>query len=403
MLVAVALVFVLGVGACARPDDDEVRAQGVARIVAQPREVESAVTATFVSAVALYHQLAPSQDSFVFSPVAISLSLAMAAQGASDETRSQLDAVMGIDTPDGASSPYAGLGTLWHELAERGGERRSDTRLGRVDLQIRGALWMQRGTRFDPRFLDALARDFETGVRVTDFRSDPGSSHRAVTRWLGPTPPTLDAVTQSTEMLAASSFTIRAPWEVLFEAAPTATGGSMMRVGYTTAVSVARGKDWEAVSIPYLGRDLSMVIITPVTGELSRLEDSMDPALLREVISSMEPATVDLTVPRFSVQTPLDMAPPLVAMGAGGVFSKDQASFPMITGDVALAMSGAYTTAGISADEQGSGAAAATVIRPSEPPRRQANVIRIDQPFIIMVVDEATGALLMLGRIGDQA
>ena len=177
---AVMAVVALVLTACGDQAGTEVRAKGVPQEAVRPESIPPASSATTGFATDLYRQLATVPGNLVFSPFAVALGLGMARLGSRGDTSTQLTAVLhgqGVDDLD------TGLGSTWTTLTGRTGERQSDLRKGRVDLSIASALWGQQGTRFDPTFLDRLARSYGTGMRVIDFRSDPEAGRKAINSW----------------------------------------------------------------------------------------------------------------------------------------------------------------------------------------------------------------------------
>jgi serpin B len=110
---------------------------------------------------------------------------------------------------------------------------------------------------------------------------------------------------------------------------------------------------------------------------------------------------VDLTLPRFSIETKTQLGELLRALGMPTAFS-DAADFSGITTAEQLAISEVIHQANIDVDEKGTEAAAATavVMRATGMPAEPVTV-RVDRPFLFVLRDVPTGAILFLGRVGD--
>jgi serpin B len=87
-------------------------------------------------------------------------------------------------------------------------------------------------------------------------------------------------------------------------------------------------------------------------------------------------------------------------------FQLNAADFSAITGDKSLSISAAIHKAYIDVDEDGTEAAAATAVilrslamRQGPPP--PPIVFRADHPFIFLIRDNSSGAILFLGRLTD--
>lgn len=416
-LAALAALSLFAAG-CRDRTGTELRAQGVALAEVPPGATRDAMTDTGAFAADVYRQLAGRPGNFAFSPLAVATGLAMSRAGAGGATASQLtDLLHAGQTP----SFDAGLGVIWRSLDDRTGERRSDVRKGRVDLDIPSAAWLQKGTTVKGDYLDTLARNYGVGVQTVDFRSDPEAARRAINNWAGDETAGAIAqlaprgtITQLTRLALASGISLRAPWEVVFPADQTALRPFHLAGGETTevpmmvlrdqdALSYAHGDGWDAVSLPYLGRELEMVVILPAEGTFGDFERHLDGRLLDEIVSRLHPTAVEIHLPRFQFTTQADMSGPLGAAGAPDVFSRQDADLSGITDQEPLAVSTALHQAFLSADEQGTDGAAVTVITGQAPPRFSATTITLDRPFLVLVRDVTTDAPLFLGRVVSPA
>ena len=312
----------------------------------------------------------------------------------------------------------AGLNSIDQMLDQRSGEQSSDVRKGRVALQIPVALWGQKDTRFEEPFLDTLARSFGTGMRVVDFRSDPDASRQAINSWIREqTKGTIEeliprgSVTDTTRLVASMAAALQAPWDIPFDASRTTTapfnlidGGTsnvtMMAVAAPTGLLYAKGDGWQAAAMPYLGRQLEMLVLVPDAGRFSDVEARLDGAELQRIIGLVHSTSLDLQLPRFGFTTQGDLDDPVSEIGAPSAFSPGQADFSGITTDEALDISELPHQAFLSADEEGTEASATTVI-PSNAPVRPVTTttLRVDRPFLVMVIDRTTSEPVFLGRV----
>jgi serpin B len=116
---------------------------------------------------------------------------------------------------------------------------------------------------------------------------------------------------------------------------------------------------------------------------------------------------VDLTLPRFSTDSTFDLATVLKTMGMPAAFDPIEADLSGITTDQKLFIKAVIHEANIDVVEQGTTAAAVTVVGvgtmgggpgPTPPPHVQFHVTR---PFLYFVRERITGAVLFMGRIAD--
>jgi serpin B len=106
-------------------------------------------------------------------------------------------------------------------------------------------------------------------------------------------------------------------------------------------------------------------------------------------------------VPKFEFDSGFSLKDALMAMGMPAAFSAE-ADFSGMTGDRALSIAEVIHKAFVSVDEEGTEAAAATavVMVESEMPGQPVEVT-IDHPFMFLIRDIETGAILFVGRVVD--
>jgi len=406
-LVAAGVVMALAAACAGGATGTEVRSH-VRRAPIDRSTTAATVASNTELATDVYRSLARRAGNFVFSPYAISLALAEVAAGATGITALEL---AGTQHQARDQNLASGLNTLAQQIATRAGDRENDVREGQVSIDLPVAVWGQLDTLVKQPFLDQLARWYGTGLRLVDFRSDPGAARTAVNNWMhdqsssqfdAVVPP--GQVTQATRLLMTAGAFIAAPWDQRFDATRTrpstfqllghgTTVVTTMAVTSPEGLSYARGDGWQAVMLPYLGRQLAMVLIVPDTGRFDTVQSSLDGSSFQSIVDALRPMPIELEMPRFQFSTPLTLDTLLKANGLGSLFDPARARLPGITGDEALWVS--------HFDEEGTQASAPTAGRPAVAATAPSVSLTIDRPFILSVVDRASGEPLLFGRVVD--
>lgn len=410
----VALVVAAGLaGACGAPAGTEIRG-AAPRKQAPDRAARPVATAVNAFGIDLYRALTPSAGNLVVAPPVVAAGLAMARVGAGSTTRDQLDRVLHLE---GVAEPERGFNALDAALEARRGERRSEVRVGEVDLRQSAALWTQEDTRFDPTFLDVLSAEFGSGVRVVDFRSDPERARQSVNGWVeGQTGGQLtDLVprgtfTQYTRFVVTSACALRAPWLVPFPDEAVRPRPFTLSDGRTVEVPTlttraetglrhGRGDGWVAVELPYLGAELAMVVILP--DDPASFDAALDRRRIEGVLRALRSGPLEVTLPAFGFTTRLELGEVLAALGMPAAFDPASADFGGITTDEQLVISDVPSETYASVGPDGSDGEATTVVTTGPAPRFAAPSVRIDRPFLFVVLDRPTGVILQLGRVVD--
>src|SRR5690606_19385002 len=111
---------------------------------------------------------------------------------------------------------------------------------------------------------------------------------------------------------------------------------------------------------------------------------------------------VALQLPRFDVSSQLELDEPLRDMGLHTVFDVEAADLSAMAPGEPLAVSRVVTSTRLTVDEEGTGRSAATATR-SEPRWTPSDPVEVlvDRPFLFLVHDRVTGAVLQIGRVTD--
>ncbi len=214
--------------------------------------------------------------------------------------------------------------------------------------------------------------------------------------------------------MLANAIYFNAKWVAPFAKENTRDGAFNLADGGTaTAPMMARqstypyaaGQGYQAIQLPYRG-GVSMVVLLPDAGQLDAFEAGLDVAKLQSIQGSLSPRLVELTMPKFEYHTDsISLRDKLIALGMTDAFDGQVADFSGMDGTRELHISDGIHKAMVRVDEEGTEAAAATAIimeatsAQVDPPL----VLTIDRPFVFAIRDDATGALLFIGRITNPA
>jgi serpin B len=378
-----------------------------------------AVAAVQSMTVDLYRRLAVGSGNRVCSPYSVAVALAMTRNGAGGRTASEMDRV--LHAPP-LTNLNAGLNSLTRLIDSRAGrQRRADGSHATVSLDVANSLWGQRGTRWEPAFLDALARYYGTGMRLVDYEAHSDAGRTLINRWTATRthdriteiipPGVLDALTR---LVLVNAIYLKAPWEEPFERAATlrrpfirADGSrvetEMMR-GSLESASFASGPGWQAAQLAYAGRQLAMTIVVPRESTLAELEQSMTVPRLTQILTSMRPVSIlELQMPRWKFRQASQLNQILSGLGMPMAFDPRRADFSAMTTDEQLYISAVLHQAFIAVDEKGTEAAAATavVMRAGSGSMVAPVILNADHAFLFVIHDVDTATPLFIGRVDD--
>jgi len=368
-------------------------------------------------------------SNLMVSPVSASGGLAMAWAGARGETEAEMREALRF--PLGQADLHPAVGALQYDLGHRAEavprfEVPQVWRSNTFELAVANALWGQAGYPFREDFLETTEENYGGGFREVDFEAAPGTARSRINDWAATAtdgnvdeliPP--NVLDEFSRLVLTNAVYLLADWERPFdpddteEREFTALGGStsrvpMMRQEEEFSRVVDRGAGYQIVELPYVGGEVSMVVVLPPSGEFEAFVGSLDGAWLAARFAELDerdPVELRLTMPRFEFEAGFELSDSLRAMGMDRAFDPRSANFDGIaprkeTGE-RLFVGDVFHDAYVRVDEEGTEAAAVTgvhMMAESAPPS-----VTLDRPFLFLIRDRGTDAVLFLGRVVDAA
>ena len=360
----------------------------------------------------LYRALWNKDRNLFYSPHSISVALAMTYAGARNETERQMADTLHFTLAQGRLHPA--FNALDLELASRGeGAEGKDE--GGFRLNVANSIWGQTGYSFLQEFLDVLAENYGAGLRLLDFQQAPEDSRIVINEWVsekteGKIKDLLPAgsIDALTRLVLTNAIYFNAAWKYPFNEESTRDGtfhlldGSEVTVPMmeqTEQFGYAEGAGYQAVEVLYDGDELSMVILLPEMDRFEEFAKELDAERVASILNEIRSARVRLSMPKFTYESEFSLKHALADLGMANAFSS-AADFSGMTGNRDLAIDDVIHKAFVAVDEAGTEAAAATavIMKLTAAPRLPVEVT-LDHPFIFLIRDIQTGAILFLGHV----
>ncbi len=390
----------------------------IATIRAQDSSLDDLVSGNTRFALDLYQELrAAAEGNLFISPLSISLALAMTYTGANGDTAGQMAETLGFDlAPDDIGPTFR---ELVDDLLTRGtAEDSSDGEVTARALNIANALWGEETYPFSEDFMTNLEDDFGAGLQLVDFKNEPDAARDDINDWVEDnTEGRIEdivpegAINRDTRLVLANAIWFYGAWAEPFEPGSTEDGDFTLLDGDTVTVPFMRqtvftpyaeGDGFQVVELSYAGSGFALTVILPDEGEFDTVEETLDTGILDDLVST----DVRLALPKFSFEFDASLADSLQALGMTDAFDGNLADFSGMIADPdaePLFISDVLHKAFIAVDEEGTEAAAATVVMMEAASADESRPIEvlIDRPFIFAIRDTQTGTLLFLGRVLD--
>ena len=339
-----------------------------------------------------------------FSPHSVSAAMSLAYAGAKGRTATQLAAALSYqaDDPETTSALMA-LASLPDN--------------GEIRMSAANAAWIQRGYAI----LDDYRRKLGDLFRETDFAL-AGAASAEINRWIAEhtndlicdlVPP--EALGAMTRLVLVNAIHFKGAWQRPFEADITCKADFRCLDGRTTKVDMMAANkvptryfatpEFEAAYLPYGDGSMSMLVIVPK--DFERFSAEFDGARLRTLQSGLNGASridVDLRLPKFKLESTLELSRVLVDLGAEDAFALGAADFSGITGNRELFISSVLHKALVDVSEEGTEAAAATAVVARCFDMGKTVRFEVNRPFIFAICRNGLrplsgGAPLFMGQV----
>lgn len=370
------------------------------------KAVEAVVEGNTAFAVRLYLELSGEEGNLFFSPYSLSTALAMVYGGADGETEAHMRRAMFFG-PNNAVYHNA-YGALIERLNKQG--QKGDYR-----LLIANALWAQEDFQFLDSYLELVRENYNARAERVNYLTAPQKATETINAWVedkteGKITDLIapGALSAQTRLVLTNAIYFKGSWAEQFDTSQTREAPFYISRQDTVQVPLMHRRDdyrygqYEGVQVlemPYKGDDLSMVVLLPEGREPLPLEQKLLPETLAAWMKGLRKQEVDVYLPKFTMTSKFELSKALAAMGMPLAFTQ-RADFSGMTGGKDLFISQVVHKAYVDVNEEGTEAAAATGVEmrvtalPMQPP-----VFRADRPFLFVIKDNGTGAILFMGRV----
>ncbi|MEN8228422.1 MAG: serpin family protein, partial [Bacteroidota bacterium] len=341
------------------------------------------------------------EDNIMISPLSVSYALGMTYNGAAGTTLDAFIDVLhfGDLTKDEVNESYKDLMDQMLNLDDK------------VEFSIANSIWYRLGFQVLAEFIQTNEDYFDAEVKEIDF-SDP-QTLEVINGWIesntnGKIKDMLDFIPADAVMYLINAIYFNAPWKYEFVKADTYQGDFNLTDGTKHQADYMRvsgnfqytsNEEFTAVDLPYGDSTFSMVVMLPSPGkELSELVASLDVGHWNSWFENSSYTEVQVDLPKFKYEFKKLLNKPLINLGLGVAFS-GEADFTRITPPGGIYISRVIHQTFIDVQEEGTEAAAATIVELRETSSSPFN-FKADRPFLYLIKENSTGAIIFIGKVG---
>jgi serine protease inhibitor len=337
------------------------------------------------------------------SPLSVSMALGMTHAGARGTTEQGMRQTLafGEMTTDEINQSYK---SLIHLLT---------TMDPKVTMEIANSIWYRAGLTVLAEFVSAVESSFNAVVTALDF-SAPGAAD-TINTWVsdkthGKIPSIVDnPIDIDTVMFLINAIYFKGSWSQKFDADATRDATFHAPAGDKTvkmmhldkSVPYLNAADFQAVDLAYGDGLFGMMVILPKEGHaIEAVAAELTAANWSEWTAALNDTEINVGLPRFELSYDTLLNDVLIAMGMADAFDGSVADFSGIDGLKDLFVSRVKHKTFVKVDEQGTEAAAVTSVEIKATAVMDNRMI-VDRPFLFVIHDSHSQALLFMGKIVD--
>ena len=337
------------------------------------------------------------EENTLVSPMSVLSALAMTANGARGETRSQMENTLG-GTVEQLNGALTGLG------------QEEDS-----PLYLANSIWFAEGGRITPNpdFLQINADYYRAGVFEAPFDQTTVTD---INRWVkehthGMVEEILKKIPHDTVMYLINALAFEAEWENpyqkddVWQQAFTNQAGEVQQVSMMHSEETLYLRDDQAQGFMkyYQGGRYAFVALLPDKG-ISVLDyvEGLDGQQLKALLDNPTSVPVMTTMPKFESEMEVDLREVLKEMGMDLPFDSAQADFTDLgtSPEGNLYINQVFHKAYLEVEEKGTRGGAATAVEMNtEAAPEEQMVVTLDRPFVYMVVDTSSMLPVFMGTV----
>jgi serine protease inhibitor len=339
----------------------------------------------------------------MISPLSISYALSMTLNGANGPTRDAMLEALRVNgiTPAKINQSYKDLTEALLSVDKR------------VLISIANSVWTEKNFVVKKPFIDILTGYYNTESKSFDITNP--LAYQAVNGWIegktnGLIKDMLDKLDPNAVMLLVNAIYFKGKWQSQFDKAktvkmpfykPDGSKSDVPMMKQTFDYKIYDGDGFVLAELPYGQGNFVMDILLPdkVLGGTNAFLPSLTGQNFESWLGNLHERETDISFPLFKYGYKKKLKDILSDMGMGLAFS-DFADFSNIS-DLKLKINEVTHQAFIETNEEGTEAAAATVVEIITTSMPMIYTLNIDHSFFYIIRETTTNTILFMGRVDD--
>jgi len=341
------------------------------------------------------------KNNVFISPLSVSIALGMAWNGADGETRTEMESALKMSGMSIENiNDYYKIMLLSLPTVDSS-----------TTVKIANSIWYKSEFQIKQPFLVMNKIYFNAEVRSLDFSATWAVD--TINGWCAQKTNNLiknvlTTIPDYARMYLINAIYFKGLWTNPFDTKSTYPTNFSNELGQTTQINMMSKIDTfsyfsdsyaQYLDLPYGNKDFSMTVILPVNGKTtSDVLNYLTNDRLSNALENLKLQQVLVNLPRFKAECRFELNDPLKAMGMKKAF-ENTADFSKIS-DESLCISSVIHKTYVEVTEEGTKAAAVTVIEFITTSMPDYQTFVVNKPFLFLIREKGTGVILFAGKMG---
>ena len=342
-------------------------------------------------------------ENMFISPLSVSYALGMTLNGAAGTTYDAMAKTLELQgmSIEEINKSYQSLMKLLTTLDPK------------VIFEIANSIWYREGFHVEQEFIDVNKEYFDALVRALNF--DDPKSVDIINNWAsekthGLIEEVIDEIDGATIMFLINALYFKGTWLYEFDPDDTKPAPFYLADGSQTEVQMMSqlseyhyyaNEQFQAIDLPYGDEKFSMTLFLPrpginIDGLLSQINNQSWSSWINGFPD--EKLKVNLYMPRFTIEYEKKLKDVLTSLGMGIAFDPS-ADFTNINKLGGIWIDDVTHFTYVNVDEEGTEAAAVTVVEIIRSTSGGPPVMRIDRPFFFVIQENHNDTILFMGKV----
>ncbi len=342
-------------------------------------------------------------ENIFISPMSISYALGMTFNGAEGKTKQEMANTLefGNLTDSEINASFKALMKKLMELDPQ------------VIMNIANSIWYREGVDVLKKFKMINQSYFQAEIRNMDF-ADPQTKN-IINNWVnektnGKIEKVIDEIDALSMMYLINAIYFKGSWTEAFKKERTREDKFFYAEGKSVLCEMMKtseknlyfeNKDFQAVELPYGKENFSMVVILPKKEkDINKFISNLNLEDWNAWLSGFSKQKGTLVLPKFKIEYDIEMNDVLTSLGMPEAFTS-AADFSKMTKKQKLYISNVKHKTFVDVNEEGTEAAAVTVVEMKLTYTGPGFFMKVNRPFVFAIKEKETNSIIFIGKIAN--